>query len=161
MSAPDEARTDHPGVIAPPPLVYGVPLIAGLVIHWFGAGLDFGFPLWLRLVVAIPMIVAGLVLIVLAVLRFHRAGTRPEPWKPSTALVLDGVYRVTRNPMYIGMALIYGGIAILFDCALTLALLVPAILAIHFGVILREERYLTRIFGDEYRAFMRGSRRWL
>ncbi|WP_176223081.1 isoprenylcysteine carboxylmethyltransferase family protein [Aurantimonas sp. 22II-16-19i] len=148
-------------MIAPPPLIYGVPLIAGLSIDAFGAGFALGFPLWLRLAFGLPALVAGLTLIVLALLRFRRAGTNPEPWKPSTALVLDGVYRLTRNPMYLGMALVYAGIAVLSDSALTLVLLVPAVLTIHHGVILREEHYLSRTFGDDYRSFMRGSRRWL
>ncbi|ORE90839.1 hypothetical protein ATO4_20334 [Aurantimonas sp. 22II-16-19i] len=161
MNAHDDKRTDHPGVIAPPPLIYGVPLIAGLSIDAFGAGFALGFPLWLRLAFGLPALVAGLTLIVLALLRFRRAGTNPEPWKPSTALVLDGVYRLTRNPMYLGMALVYAGIAVLSDSALTLVLLVPAVLTIHHGVILREEHYLSRTFGDDYRSFMRGSRRWL
>lgn len=157
----DPSSIDHPGVVAPPPLIYGVPLLVGLIVHLSGAGLDFGLPLALRLALGVPALAAGIVLIALALLRFHRAGTRPEPWKPATALVVDGVYRLTRNPMYLGMALVYAGVAILLDCAFTTALLLPAVLTIHYGVILREERYLTGKFGDAYRDFMRRSRRWL
>ncbi|NDW03748.1 methyltransferase family protein [Jiella pacifica] len=157
----DPSRTDHPGVLAPPPLIFGLPLLLGLIVHFSGAGLDFGLPLWLRLVLGLSALAAGIVPIALALLRFRRAGTSPEPWKPSTALVVDGVYRLTRNPMYLGMALVYAGIAILLDCAFTAALLVPAVLTIHFGVILREERYLTAKFGKPYRDFLRRSRRWL
>ncbi|MCE7028844.1 methyltransferase family protein [Jiella avicenniae] len=159
MSRP--AGVDHPGVVAPPPLIYGVPLLVGMVAHFSGAGLDFGLPLRLRLLLGLPALAAGIVPIALALLRFRRAGTSPEPWKPSTALVVDGVYRLTRNPMYLGMALVYAGVALLFDCALTAALLLPAVLTIHYGVIRREERYLTGKFGDAYRDFMRKSRRWL
>ncbi len=157
----DPAGIDHPGVLAPPPLIYGVPLLAGLIAHFSGAGLDFGLPLWLRLLLGFAALAAGIALIASALLRFRRAGTKPEPWKPSTALVVDGVYRLTRNPMYLGMALVYAGIALLFDCALTTALLLPAVLTIHFGVILREERYLSGKFGEAYRDFMGKSRRWL
>nr|WP_255699932.1 isoprenylcysteine carboxylmethyltransferase family protein [Jiella avicenniae] len=142
-------------------MIYGVPLLVGMVAHFSGAGLDFGLPLRLRLLLGLPALAAGIVPIALALLRFRRAGTSPEPWKPSTALVVDGVYRLTRNPMYLGMALVYAGVALLFDCALTAALLLPAVLTIHYGVIRREERYLTGKFGDAYRDFMRKSRRWL
>ena len=157
----DPFRIDHPGVLAPPPLIFGLPLLVGLIVHFSGAGLDFGLPLRLRLILGLPALAAGIVPIALALWRFHRAGTSPEPWKPSTALVVDGVYRLTRNPMYLGMALVYAGIAILLDCAFTAVLLVPAVLTVHFGVILREERYLAEKFGDPYRDFMRASRRWL
>ena len=161
MSEADGNGGKTAGVLAPPPLIYGLPLLAGLFLHYQGAGLDLGLPLWLRLIVGVPAIIAGFTLITLAVIRFWKAGTDPEPWKPSTALVVDGVYKLTRNPMYVGMALVYVAIALFFDCGLALALLVPAILAIHFGVILREERYLARLFGEPYEVFKRSSRRWL
>ncbi|WAP70451.1 methyltransferase family protein [Jiella pelagia] len=157
----EPSSIDHPGVVAPPPLIYGLPLLFGLIVHFAGAGLDFGLPLWLRLVLGLSALAAGIVPIALALLRFRRAGTNPEPWKPATALVVDGIYRLTRNPMYLGMALVYAGVAIILDCAFTTALLLPAVLTIHYGVILREERYLTAKFGEPYRDFLRQSRRWL
>ncbi|MCQ0990479.1 methyltransferase family protein [Jiella marina] len=152
---------DTPGVLAPPPLIFAVPLLLGLLFHAFVGGLDFGWPAALRWPVGVVAILLGGGIVGAALFGFRRAKTNPEPWKPSTALVAEGIYRLSRNPMYLGMALVYGGIAILFDCALTLALLVAALIAIHYGVILREERYLEAKFGEDYRALKRQTRRWL
>jgi protein-S-isoprenylcysteine O-methyltransferase Ste14 len=92
---------------------------------------------------------------------FHHKGTKPEPWKPSSALVSDGVYRFTRNPMYLGMVLLYAGIALIAGGPLTAAALVPVFLIFNVYVIAREEAYLERRFGDEYAAYRSHARRWL
>ncbi|CAH2402967.1 methyltransferase family protein [Mesorhizobium ventifaucium] len=63
--------------------------------------------------------------------------------------------------MYVGMALVYAAVALAVGSPLAMALLPAAILVIHRGVILREERYLERKFGDEYVAYRARVRRWL
>jgi protein-S-isoprenylcysteine O-methyltransferase Ste14 len=63
--------------------------------------------------------------------------------------------------MYVGMALAYAALALAFGSPLALALLPPAVLVIHFGVILREERYLERKFRGDYLAYKARVRRWL
>ncbi|MCH7860530.1 MAG: DUF1295 domain-containing protein [Proteobacteria bacterium] len=67
----------------------------------------------------------GIMLSALGLLR--AAGTDPKPWKRSTTLVTDGVYRWSRNPMYFGMALAYAGVAIWMDSLVALLLLIPLI----------------------------------
>lgn len=158
--APDHAP-DHANVIAPPPLIFAVPLIAGLAVHYLVGGMDMGLPALVRWPVGLFAILAGAVMVGLAVEHFTRAQTNPEPWKPTTAIVSDGIYAYTRNPMYLGMALAYAGIAVLWDCWFTLALLLLALVIIHFGVIKREERYLERKFGGEYVVLKKRTRRWV
>jgi len=86
---------------------------------------------------------------------FRAAGTNVEPWKASTALVAGGLYAYVRNPIYVGMVLILAGLAFLFASDWTLVLTVVAFVpAIHFGVVLREERYLTAKFGEAYRRYV-------
>ena len=145
---------DSPGVSFPPPFVFIGTLLVGLAIDRF-SWLPIRFPLgemvergvgWLA-------IVAGAGIILTAMGLFRKAGTRPEPWKPTTGIVTDGVYGWTRNPMYLGMALIYAGIALLFDSVIALALLVPAVLVIQRQVIEREEAYLEGKFGEPYRSY--------
>ncbi|MCH7635332.1 MAG: isoprenylcysteine carboxylmethyltransferase family protein, partial [Proteobacteria bacterium] len=67
----------------------------------------------------------------------------------------------SRNPMYLALSLLYAGIGIAADGPWTLALLVPLLLVMHYGVIIREERYLERKFGDDYRRYKSTTRRWL
>ena len=152
--------SDIPGVIAPPPLIFAIPLLLGLAIDGaFSEGLP-ASPFWLRLLAA-AIVLTGLSLIIVAIGLFRAKSTRPEPWKPSTALVTSGLYRFTRNPMYLGMALFYAGIALLFLSPIAGALLVPVLAIVDRFVIAREEAYLTRRFGTPYESYRRSVRRWI
>ena len=152
---------DHPGVIAPPPFIYLGFLVAGWGLgEWLGlTGL--GLEPTVRKVVAVALIVAGFALEMWAGGLFRKAGTNIVPWSPSTALVTQGPYRFSRNPMYVGFALTYLGLAIGLDSPVALALLVPCLLLMTWGVVGREERYLEGKFGESYRAYRRSVRRWL
>jgi protein-S-isoprenylcysteine O-methyltransferase Ste14 len=152
---------DNAGVIAPPPLLYGTALAAGLALDFLVLRVPTGLPAALRFGFAAVCVLAALVLIVGALTGFRRAGTPAEPWHPSTAIVTDGVYGYTRNPMYVAMALFYGAIAVAADGLITLLVLIPLLIVVHYGVILREERYLERKFGDEYRRYKLAVRRWI
>ena len=157
MPAPDTPRPATAGVIAPPPLIYGVPLIAGLVLNRWSP---------LPLVAGHATLPAGLLVVVLgfvalpAVLAFRKARTHPEPWKPTKALVTVGPYRFSRNPMYVGFTLCYLGIAV-WQNSLWPLLALPVVIAVMLvGVIKREERYLEGLFGNDYRAYRTRVRRW-
>lgn len=145
------------GVIAPPPLIYGIPLLVGLLA-------DRWHP-W-PLVTERTTVPEGLILVLLgfvavpAVLAFRRARTHPEPWKPTKALVTVGPYRYSRNPMYVGFTLCYAGIAIWQNSVWPLLALPVVIAVMRVGVIKREERYLEGLFGDDYRAYRDKVRRW-
>jgi protein-S-isoprenylcysteine O-methyltransferase Ste14 len=171
------ANRDIPGVIAPPPLIYlGFILLGwGLtelalrpeVVAAIGADasrwltLGFGLETPVRRAIALTLIVGGLVLDGAAAGYFHRLGTPHEPWKPTTVLAVGGLYRFTRNPIYLGFAITYAGLAIAMDSVLTLILLVPCLFVIDRFVIAREERYLSGKFGADYDAYRSRVRRWL
>lgn len=154
---PDDSK-DIPHVIAPPPLIYGVPLLAGLLLNHYHP--------WPALPAEAARI-AGPVCVLLglvglpALIAFVRAGTHPEPWKPATALVLTGPYRFTRNPMYLGFALLYLGTSLWVNTVWPLLALPLVLLVMHFGVIRREEDYLERRFGEPYRTYRAQVRRWI
>jgi protein-S-isoprenylcysteine O-methyltransferase Ste14 len=150
---------DTAGVVAPPPLIYltGLALGFGLelllpgssvpdAVQWIGGGL---------------LAALGLVLLASFNTAFTRKGTAVEPWKPTTAIVTTGPYRVTRNPAYLGMTLLYIGIALLADALWVLAPLPVVLPVIDRAVIAREERYLERKFGREYLDYKAGVRRWV
>jgi len=152
---------DSAGVRVPPPLAYLGTLLAGLAIDRFSFW-HMGIPLphWIERTVWGLALAGGFAIMLTAVGLFKKANTEARPWKTSTALVTDGVYRWTRNPMYLGMALIYLGFAVCADSLVSLLLLVPLIFWITRNVIEREEAYMTAKFGDEYRAYRERVGRW-
>ena len=76
-------------------------------------------------------------------------------------MATDGPYRYSRNPAYLGMAITYVGIGLAAAAPWALLMLAPAMLVIQYGVIAREERYLERLFGEDYLADKRTTRRWI
>lgn len=157
MSAHD-AKPEIAGVIAPPPLIYAGGMAIGLALHrWHPIEL---VPSRLAVPLGVAIVLLGLIAVP-AVITFRRANTRPEPWKPTTSLVTTGPYRFTRNPMYVGFTLAYLGATCWINTAWPI-LLLPIVLGLmHYGVIVREEAYLERLFGDDYRTYRSRVRRWI
>jgi protein-S-isoprenylcysteine O-methyltransferase Ste14 len=150
---------DHSGVHFPPPFLYVIPFCIGLLIHRF-------YPVTVipRSVGVIPGIIlaaGGFLLILFAMGFFLKARTSPLPIKPTTAIVAAGPYRFTRNPMYLGMALLYVGLALWVGSLWPLLLLPVALWTVQRFVITREESYLEGKFGDEYRQYKNQVRRWI
>lgn len=107
------------------------------------------------------LVVAGVALSAMGAFSFKRAGTPVIPFEPSTALVTTGLYRVTRNPMYLGMLIALLGAAVLFG---TLSAFLPIpifVWIIQANFIRGEERFLEGIFGEPYLAYKNKVRRWL
>lgn len=150
---------DNPGVVAPPPLVFLSGLIVGGILSWlFPSPI---LPKTVSIVAGVLFALAGIVFIVLPIAQMRRARTNVHPWKPTTAIVDDGVYAFSRNPIYLGMTLIYLGVSFLFNSFWFLPPLALVLFVVHNGVILREEKYLTRKFGDEYLNYKSRVRRWI
>jgi protein-S-isoprenylcysteine O-methyltransferase Ste14 len=154
--APDVA-----GVIALPPLIFLGFLAAAAVLEAvvpFPFLAAHAFP---RYLAGAALAVAGFVMIVMGTRRFQAAGTNIPPNLPTTALVVDGIYRRTRNPLYLGLILIYLGLGVAAGSFWAVGLIVPLLWVINTGVIAREEHYLERKFGDAYRAYKARVRRWV
>lgn len=107
------------------------------------------------------LIAVFIVVMLIAFGAFRRRRTSIIPVRPTTALVTSGVYGLTRNPMYVGMALLTAGVGLMMNSWWPMVLLVPTLLIVRRFVIAREERYLQRKFGSEYEAYMARVRRWL
>lgn len=120
-------------------MLFGGVLGFGLVIDYV-TGWQLDVAAFLRFGLGLALIAGAVIILVTALRLFRRARTRPEPWQPTTTIVDAGVYGYTRNPMYLGMALAYAGIALLTDSPAALLLLPGVLILIHFGVIQREER---------------------
>jgi len=145
------------GFIVPPPLLYGIPLAAGLVLH-HGRPRPI-FPDAIAMVAG-PFLVALGLIAVPAILAFRRAGTSPRPWQPTTALVTGGPYKISRNPMYLGFTLIYSGVSVWAN-SLWPVLALPVVLVVMDRQIAREEAYLEHLFGDDFRRYRARVRRWI
>src|SRR5215212_2756509 len=153
-------QPDKANAIVRPPIALLLAFLAGLLADWL-------YPLKL-LPASVPHVllgsfifVDGLALAVWSIVTIRRAGTAVETIKPTTAIVTDGPYRFSRNPIYLGMFLGLLGLAIAFNTVWILVALVAFYLVIRFGVIAREEAYLARKFGDAYLAYKARIRRWV
>lgn len=155
----NDEEPDNPGVVAPPPLIFAGALTFGLLVNRLRPT---GFlPRRLGRMAGLPLVVGGLSIGLSGFREMRRAGTNVDPREPSTAIVTDGPYRFTRNPLYLSMTLIYAGLASLAN-ALPAILLLPVVLAVmRRGVIEREERYLEGKFGNEYLRYKERVRRWI
>ena len=158
MTEDSRSRDRGPDIVAPPPLLYAGPLLAGFV-------LDFLLPLprlssGLRLV-GLPFLAGGVALAIWFLLSMRRAGTPVDPREATTALVQAGPFRYTRNPAYVAFALTYLGVSLLAGARWPLILLPAVLVIVDRGVIRREERYLEEGFGSDYSGYQQRVRRWL
>jgi protein-S-isoprenylcysteine O-methyltransferase Ste14 len=156
---PIDPAQDRPGVIVFPPILMGGQMVVGLLFEWLRP---------VPLLPPLPARIAGVVIIALGVFlarsakaAMARVGTNVRPDLPTTALALDGPYRQSRNPIYIAGMTVCLGVACLVNGLWSFLLMIPLALLIHFGVVLREERYLKAKFGDSYRALLARVPRWL
>lgn len=153
---------DRSGVRIFPPLIFAAGLAAGFVLQWLYPVtiVAEAFEPPLR-VVGVACILAWLLLAIWAILTLRRIGTSPNPAGPTTSLAFVGPYRFTRNPMYLGLALLTIGLALVTNALWPLVLLPLVLFVLVRAVIAQEERYLAGKFGEPYREYMVRVRRWL
>jgi protein-S-isoprenylcysteine O-methyltransferase Ste14 len=146
-------------VLVPPPVYF----IAGLAIGFALEALlpSVSLPAGLAWPVGGVLLAGGLLLAAAFFAAFQRARTPVDTRKPTATIVTTGPYRLTRNPGYLSLALIYAGTAILTSALWAFVPLVPTLVLIDRAVIRREERYLERKFGEEYTRYKASTRRWI
>lgn len=143
-------------------VVFGVPFLASLALHWIvprplAAGM-----LRLALIpLGIVAVMAGLRLIVLARRELARYGQPTDPGHPTGKLVQTGVFASSRNPLYLASVLIFFGLAVGLNVLWALVALLASIALCHAVLIVPEERYLAAKFGQEYQAYAASVQRWL
>jgi protein-S-isoprenylcysteine O-methyltransferase Ste14 len=159
MSTKADAQQGARVIFIPPPLYYAAGLAGGMAINSVVA-----LPLGGRPATAVAGAVLaahGLALSFAAVAAVIRHRTTIVPHHPVATLLTDGAYRLSRNPMYTGLALVYLALALLFGSWWPLALWPLVIVAVRQLVIRPEERYLTQRFGQTYTDYQSRVRRWL
>lgn len=159
----EQSASRGPGVRIPPPLLFLMPLLTGFLIQHFvpirivtGAG-----PAKILGIVGEVEIIIGVSLIVWAMTTFKRLRTPIMPVHPARTLAAEGPYTLTRNPMYLSLALVYLGITFVTNAFWPLLFLPEAIVLVYLLAIKLEEAYLAREFGDAYADYRRRVRRWI
>ena len=157
----DDNGKDGAAVRIPPPLVYLAGVIVGILVDVFAAPLRIGLPAEWRIALTVAAGVPAVVLLGGAIGLFRRTGQDPKPWEPTPEIISTGVYRFTRNPMYLGLAFVQIAIGVGLANG-WIIVLVPVVLAIvHLTAIRHEEAYLERKFADEYTRYKASVRRWM
>lgn len=153
---------DRPDILILPPIAFALTIVSAIVLG-FLAPLDI-IPArgttW-ALILGILIAVGAVAIAVWGSLTFRRAGTNVNPTKPALTIVDGGPYRFTRNPMYLGMVLFQFGLALAASLDWSLFLMPVLLAVLHYGVVLREESYLSAKFGAPYLALLARTRRWL
>lgn len=154
--------TNVPNVVAHPPVLYAAGLAAGGILEWLlpSAALIAGLGLPHR-AIGLAAIGLGLALAVWCFWHFMKAGTNIPTNRPVQALVTDGPYRLSRNPIYVALTVVSAGIALAVPSLWMLVAIVPVLAVMNEGVIKREEALLARMFGADYDAYRGRVRRWI
>ena len=160
-AADDKIGQNSPGVqIKPPTVFYACLTLGGLLEFLF----PYDFPVLsptVRIVWGLIMGSAGFVFMLVAHEKFKRMGTNIATNRPATIFVVQGAYRFSRNPMYVGGSFFFLGIGVTIGSLWLLVAYLPLGLYLALYVVPREEAYLKRAFGDEYLAYCRNIRRWI
>ena len=157
----DRVEQDSPGVNLMPPVVFYTCLLLGGVFEFF---VPSHIPLFAKpLHIGLGMLVggSGFAFMMVAHEKFKRISTNIPTNRPATAFVVEGAYGISRNPIYVGGSAFFLGIGLMLGSIWMLAAYIPLGLYLSRFVIPREEAYLERTFGDDYKAYRRKVRRWL
>ena len=153
-TAQKRAASEVPSIIAPGPWIAFSALGLGLVFDMLNAFRVIGYiPGLARKTIALALIALGGWFILRSNIIFRRAETPFQPWRPARVIAAQGIYAHTRNPMYQGFLILVLGLGVLLRSDWTVLFLMPAAMLIHYGVVMREEDYLDRRFGEAYRAY--------
>ena len=153
-----EQDTKGAGVKFPPPLVFILLMLVGYALHqvWPVRVAEHGL-----IIAGSLLVILGFATVMIANQTFKRAQTNIEPWKPTSAIVSNGIFGYSRNPIYVAFCLVTLGVGLLINSLLVMLSFIPAIAIVYHIAIKKEEHYLEEKFGDEYRQYKASVRRWL
>ena len=154
-------KEDSPGVYIPPPLIYALIFLAAVFIQKKISIDDSIFHLQIAKITGVLFLIVSLFFMVTSLRQFFISKNTLVPIKPASSLQVNGIYSITRNPMYFGLALVYLGISCFVGNWWNIILFPLLLLIVQEYIIKREEKYLLRRFGQEYVVYKTKVRREL
>jgi protein-S-isoprenylcysteine O-methyltransferase Ste14 len=143
-------------------VVFGIPFLVSLALHYAApSSLPPGVLRQTLIPVGIALIITGIGLIVAARREFAWYGQPTDPGHPTSRVIKTGVFAISRNPLYLGAALVLLGMALALNLLWSLATLLLSLILCHSILIRPEERYLTAKFGEDYQVYTATVHRWL
>lgn len=155
MTPASTSPPDHSRVIVFPPLIPLTAFLLGVALEWLvplGPAVA-GRPRAVAWAPGDALLLVGIAGFAWMLVTMRRARTPIHNARTSTALVESGPFRFSRNPMYVFGSVAYGGLALILVEPWSLALLGAVVAVTHYGVVVKEEEYLERRFGDPYRRY--------
>ena len=156
-----ETKKDSPGVYIPPPLFYVLIFLAAVLVQKKFSIDDAVFHLQTMKLAGIVLLAVALFFLVTSLRKFFQSNNTLVPIKPAASLQTNGIYNTSRNPMYVGLAIMYLGITCFIGNWWNIILFPLLIVIVQAYIITREEQYLTRRFGQAYLDYKTKVRRWL
>ncbi len=143
----------------PPPLIFLSVIFFSYVLHYF-------WPIGIADVlfhkyIGIIILGLGISIVIIGKNTFSRAQTNIEPWKPTKKIITTGIYKYSRNPIYLALCVMQVGIGIIVNSLWMIISLAISVALVYHTAIKKEEIYLAAKFGDEYKIFKNKVRRWL
>ena len=156
----ESENQDGAAVLFPPPFVPLIALALGVVGHLWLLPLSLPMAGVLRVGVAVLLVGLGLGLMAAAFGMFRSTGQDPKPWESTPEIISTGIYRHTRNPMYVSMGLLQAGIGVALANGWVVLLVPVTWIVIYLTAIRHEEAYLENKFGSVYTDYKASVRRW-
>lgn len=156
-----ENKKDHPGIYVPPPIIYALTFLAAVFIQKKVPINDSLFHRQVTKIVGVGLLIIALFFLLRSLIQFALSKNTLVTIMPTHSLQTNGIYNITRNPMYLGLAIVYLGISCLIGNWWNIILFPFLLLIIQQYMINREEKYLERRFGQVYLDYKLKVRRWL
>lgn len=155
-----KGQADNPGVILLPPIIYLSSLFTGIALRFFWHVPLLSNNSW-NVPLGLVLAFMGVFLMSAAVGTFKKFGEEPDPRESTYNIVTTGPFKYSRNPMYLAFTIIYIGVTVAVNTWWPFIFLPLVLIAMHYGVILREEAYLEKKIGKNYVEYKKSVRRWL
>jgi protein-S-isoprenylcysteine O-methyltransferase Ste14 len=143
-------------------VILGIPFLVSVALQFvIPLSLSQGILRQVLILVGIVLIIIGIGFIVLARREFAQYGQPTDPGHPTSKIIKTGVFAISRNPLYLGGSIFLLGIALLLNTLWAIVMLVLSSIICHYVLIIPEEQYLARKFGNEYEEYIASVNRWL